>query len=77
MGEYYRLMNGKYFLAKTVFLDCWWGHWGNVVNMVLIDYPGGDFQSVEKPKGGPLEIENFFVEGEGLNERGWRGSGSF
>ena len=31
--------------------------------MVLVYYLHPDFQSVEKPKGGPLEIEIFFVEG--------------
>ena len=34
-------------------------------------YLGTDFDGCEKPKGGPLEIENFFVEG--VNERGWKG----
>ena len=31
--------------------------------LVLIGYLVSDFHSVEKPKGGPLEIEKFFVEG--------------
>ena len=30
---------------------------------VLLGYPIPDFQSIEKPKGGPLEIEKNFVEG--------------
>ena len=30
--------------------------------MVLLHYWVTDFQSIEKPKGGPLEIEKFFVE---------------
>ena len=38
-------------------------------HLVLMDYLPADFQTVEKPKGGPLEIENFFVEG--VNKRGW------
>ena len=38
---------------------------------VLLYYLHTDFHTVEKPKGGPLEIEKFFVEG--VNERGWRG----
>ena len=33
-----------------------------IPNMVLVYYPGSDFQRLEKPKGGPLEIEIFFVE---------------
>ena len=32
-------------------------------NSVLIPYRVTDFHSVEKPKGGPLEIENFLLEG--------------
>ena len=31
---------------------------------VLVYYQPPDFQSVKKPKRGPLEIENFFVEGD-------------
>ena len=38
-------------------------------HLVLMDYLPADFQTVEKPKGGPLEIENFFVEG--VNKRSW------
>ena len=38
---------------------------------VLLNYPPPHFQGDEKPKGGPLEIEIFFVEG--VYERGWRG----
>ena len=30
--------------------------------LVLIGYLVSDFHSVEKPQGGPLEIEKFFVE---------------
>ena len=33
------------------------------------------FENGKKPKGGPLEIEKFFVEG--VNEMGWRGSGAY
>ena len=33
------------------------------VYRVLIPYLCPHFQRIEKPKGGPLEIENFFVEG--------------
>ena len=38
---------------------------------VLLGYRVSDFEHRKKPKGGPLEIEKFFVEG--VNERGWRG----
>ena len=31
--------------------------------LVLLNYPPPHFQRDEKPKGGPLEIEIFFVEG--------------
>ena len=43
--------------------------------MVLVYYPGTDFEGDEKPKGGPLEIENLFLRG--VDERGWRGSEAF
>ena len=33
--------------------------------MVLVGYRYADFEHGKKPKGGPLEIENFFVEGAG------------
>ena len=45
--------------------------------MVLINYLHTDFQSVEKPKGGPLEIEIFFVEGGLRKELEGGGSGAF
>ena len=38
-------------------------------------YLQADFQGGKKPKGVPLEIENFFVEA--VNEKGWRGSGAY
>ena len=49
---------------------------------VLIPYLHADFEGGEKPKGGPLEIEFFFVEGDffllrGLTKVGGGGSGAF
>ena len=35
----------------------------NGVIVVLIPYLPADFKHAKKPKGGPLEIEFFFVEG--------------
>ena len=40
------------------------------VLMVLLYYLWAHFEGDEKSKGGPLEIEIFFVEG--VIEKGWR-----
>ena len=37
-------------------------HEQNIGQMVLLGYRVTDFEADEKPKGGPLEIEIFFVE---------------
>ena len=42
---------------------------------VLLNYRYADFEHGKKPKGVPLEIENFFVEG--VNERVGGESGAF
>ena len=46
----------------------------NKIGRVLVNYLCPDFESDEKPKGKPLEIEKFFVEG-GLR-KGLEGSGT-
>ena len=45
--------------------------------LVLYGYLGAHFQRLEKPQGRPLEIENFFIEGEGLTKGVGGGSEAF
>ena len=51
-------------LIDPILIPTWWKEIREGCDCeVLIGYLGADFQRLEKPKGGPLEIEIFFVEG--------------
>ena len=64
MNKFHQIYRSKNFPVAAVLYYCiLLLVYYSIQYRVLFGYPVPDFQSIEKPKEGPLEIENFFVGG--------------